>query len=74
MTERCKESKHRWKNNGEESIKVDLMVQPQICTRCDAQRDHVPSLSRDKDQKGPWFAIAIGLIALGAILYFTLHK
>jgi hypothetical protein len=74
MKKRCKESNHRWKNNGEEFIKIDLMVQPQICTRCDATQDYAASISSDEKKKSPWLLIAIGALILAAILYLILHK
>ncbi|PMV91980.1 hypothetical protein C1X34_30760 [Pseudomonas sp. GW456-12-10-14-TSB6] len=74
MKQRCKESNHRWKNNGEEFIKIDLMTQPQICMRCDATRDYVASMSSDEKKKAPWVWIAIAALILTPILYLILHK
>jgi len=75
MSKRCKESRHRWTDDGEPTYVAGMLTQPQTCTRCSATRGDVASMSSDEKPKlARLIPPAIALVVLAGILYLYLRQ
>ncbi len=75
MSKLCKESRHRWKDDGEPSYVAEMLTQPQTCTRCSATRGYVASMSSDeRPTLARLIPHAVALVVLAGILYLYLRQ